>query len=169
MMAHLSQSLLLHVTSNLPTHKFCSPHKLKRKSWSLNVHVLHLQTLVRGRVWLVGLHLLTQIWVKVFVQSVPFWHLMIIESYLASVVWFLQVVLKTSRYWQRLMVDPARSYEYFNLELVWAWESIDGSRARWFDTGIRFCNCIYSRDMVGWNKAKWNFETKRLGTVSYCV
>ena len=101
-----------------PTHKFCSPHKLKRKSRSLTVHVLHLQTLVRGRVWLVGLHLRTQRWVKVFSQSVPFWHLMLTESYLASFVWFLQVVLKTSWYWQRLMVDPARSYMSI---LIWNW------------------------------------------------
>ena len=58
-------------------------------------------------------------------------------------------------YWQRLFHSPARINESPMLELSWAWELANSSRACRFSTGTIF-NGVFSRNMAGRSKARWN-------------
>ena len=58
-------------------------------------------------------------------------------------------MIKTlQRNWRGLIFSPARSNEYFMLELSWAWEPTDSSRAQRLNSGIRSLSRVPSRNMA---------------------
>lgn len=58
--------------------------------------------------------------------------------------WFQREMRKKILNWWRLVPNPASYNEYFMLELSWAWEPADSSKARGFGPSTRSYSGVFS-------------------------